>query len=1450
MSIPAKQAALSVPPVDLLSFNEYLKGCRRIIALLGAGISASSGLPTFRGAGGLWRSYDATSLATPEAFTANPGLVWQFYSYRRHMALKADPNRAHYALAELSRRNKNFITLSQNVDGLSPRAHHPAEQLHLLHGSLFDVKCTSFYCDYSRKNDFTDPIVPALDIRTGSGSASLQRILGHGSEVDISDASISIPKLTPSDLPKCPKCDGLLRPGVVWFGEGLPSDTLTAVDDWMNEAPVDLILVIGTSSRVWPAAGYVDDAREKGARVAVVNMDPDDIPGGSLEEGDWFFQGDAGVIGLHTVSSKETSRVDHQLVVYQYTQNFIELDYISTAAMARESDAPGDSFTPRRPKENPQAAVSQQHEFGKPSPMGPQRSNHLFNIPKQNKARVEHHRPHPSQNPPVQPGGPSSQTQRPQPQPGYQPGAPQSQRPPVSHRGAPFDPFKPVRPSAYGDNKIDLTGATPIKRPGTVTWATPKAPRQLFTSKPSNASRASSNIQNFMNLTEHENFSTQRRDQVSTFGVLDYDGYVDVAKTNEEMKALLEGVIEDDEEEKPRSKKGKKKNQKKQSKQAKQSPTIPEVIADTSDDLDDLAAQLQGVTVSDTKLEASEVGDNTKVTPAEISEVEAKDEIKNGSDEEEEDDDDEDEDEDDATIEGLKVTLLPHQVDGVQWMSDKETGPRKKGILPKGGILADDMGLGKTVQAISLMLKNPKTENDEHSDKTEPASNKDDAKNNGAKNDDEPAVRVSKTTLVIAPLALIKQWEAEIADKVEKTHALRVCLYHGTNRAKAAASLDSYDVVITTYGTLTSEHGAVATAKKNKSGIFSMYWYRIILDEAHTIKNRNAKATQAACALNAKYRWCLTGTPLQNNLDELQSLIKFLRIKPYDDLAAWREQISKPIANGKGGLAIQRLQIYLKAFMKRRTKDILKLNNDLKPDDSEDDGKPKKSSHGFQITKREVIKVNAEFMDGELNFYKRLEQRTENRLEQMMGGAKVDYAGALVLLLRLRQACNHPELVKSDLAADKDVLLQNGNPSSQPAASKQDDLDSVADLFGALSVLTKKCDVCQTELSQDESKNGASRCNDCEADLNTNFMIKEKKTHKSKKEHKKSNERVEPEVTRASRKNRRVILDSDDEDEEDGEWIVPEGQRNVPQLESDDEEAEGGGEWLDSDDSETDDDFPDSPSGKRSKPIALSGSEEDSEESDSGENIYGNGDLTGEGGELPSTKIRHLMKILDEEVADYKFIVFSVFTSMLDKIEPFLNSANIGFARYDGGMRNDHREASLNKLRNNRGTRVLLCSLRAGALGLNLTAASRVVIMEPFWNPFVEEQAIDRVHRLNQTIDVKIYKMIIKNTVEERIVDLQDRKRELANATIEGKASAGKLTIRDMMALFGHDAESKYIDTQKGLDLKKRVGLLESAEESTSPYPTQPVMRPDTRTQERRQTSRSTPEDPIYGRRW
>jgi len=295
--LPQDPLSHPINQADLASFHAHLQQSTRVLALLGAGLSASSGLPTFRGAGGLWRTHDAISLATPAAFAQDPGLVWQFYSHRRHMALQAQPNQAHYALAALARHMPGFLTLSQNVDGLSQRAAHPPAQLQLLHGTLFEVQCVDrFGCGYSAP-DFTDPIVPALAIPTsGPTDPTSNEARNHtGHDLDISSIHTPLPGVRIQDLPFCPQCRRyLLRPGVVWFGEALPHSVLDQTEDFID-APgqgIDLILVIGTSAQVSPAAGYIDEARDKGARVCVVNLEADQW----LGEDDWFFPGDAAVL--------------------------------------------------------------------------------------------------------------------------------------------------------------------------------------------------------------------------------------------------------------------------------------------------------------------------------------------------------------------------------------------------------------------------------------------------------------------------------------------------------------------------------------------------------------------------------------------------------------------------------------------------------------------------------------------------------------------------------------------------------------------------------------------------------------------------------------------------------------------------------------------------------------------------------------------------------------------------------------------------------------------------------------------------------------------------------------------------------------------------------------------------------------------------------------------------
>ncbi|KAJ4328203.1 Protein saf4 [Fusarium piperis] len=271
------------PSTDVDAFHDVLRSSKRILALCGAGLSASSGLPTFRGAGGLWRNYDATTLATPTSFGQDPGLVWMFYGYRRHMALNVKPNPAHYALAALAEKNKDFLCLTQNVDNLSPRANHPPEQLRTLHGSLFDIKCSNRRCDWIQHGNYDDPFFPALEPASEDPEP--------GKPFPLLDPFHPLETIPKEQIPKCPKCGkGFQRPGVVWFNEGLDADMLAGIDNWLDQGKVDLMLVIGTSAKVWPAAGYIDQARDKGARVAVINMEPGAKDSDSR---DFFFGQDA-----------------------------------------------------------------------------------------------------------------------------------------------------------------------------------------------------------------------------------------------------------------------------------------------------------------------------------------------------------------------------------------------------------------------------------------------------------------------------------------------------------------------------------------------------------------------------------------------------------------------------------------------------------------------------------------------------------------------------------------------------------------------------------------------------------------------------------------------------------------------------------------------------------------------------------------------------------------------------------------------------------------------------------------------------------------------------------------------------------------------------------------------------------------------------------------------------
>ncbi|MCO5600311.1 hypothetical protein L7F22_054421 [Adiantum nelumboides] len=261
---------------QLSTFRQALSQSRRPLILAGAGLSAASGIPTFRGAGGLWRSHDAMSLATPQAFRADPARVWAFYHYRREVCLKAKPNGAHDVVARLSGREgakeqvliaELFFSSPSSVDGLSIRALEKGEKAPIeMHGSLFRTRCTS--CGTERPN-FDSPISTGL----------------AGTE-DLSKEYRAVPL---EDLPRCqePSCGGLLRPAVVWFGESIPE--LSRISQHVQRA--DLVLVLGTSSTVYPAAGFASEIRSRGGKAAVFNLEGTLGSEESDGDSDWIFRG-------------------------------------------------------------------------------------------------------------------------------------------------------------------------------------------------------------------------------------------------------------------------------------------------------------------------------------------------------------------------------------------------------------------------------------------------------------------------------------------------------------------------------------------------------------------------------------------------------------------------------------------------------------------------------------------------------------------------------------------------------------------------------------------------------------------------------------------------------------------------------------------------------------------------------------------------------------------------------------------------------------------------------------------------------------------------------------------------------------------------------------------------------------------------------------------------------
>ncbi|EKV07013.1 SWI/SNF family DNA-dependent ATPase Ris1, putative [Penicillium digitatum] len=698
------------------------------------------------------------------------------------------------------------------------------------------------------------------------------------------------------------------------------------------------------------------------------------------------------------------------------------------------------------------------------------------------------------------------------------------------------------------------------------------------------------------------------------------------------------------------------------------------------------------------------------------------------------------------TPDALRVTLMKHQKIGLKWMKAKEESSHK------GGILADDMGLGKTIQAIALMVARPFEDEDR------------------------------RPTLIVAPKALMDQWRLEIQRHIKPgRYQLSVLIYH--QRRRPWKELKKYDVIITTFGTITAhyktlleaeklaeegQHASLIQERKNAAGPLNpaAKWHRVIIDEAQNIKNPSAKSSTACCRLNSTYRWCLTGTPMMNRLEDFQSLLGFLRIRPYSNPSKFKADFVRRIKSGWGGEDVMKqLRVLVKSVCLRRTKS------------SKIDGEPI-----LQLPPKVTEKVHVVFDERESQVYEELNTSTQRQITRYLDSGTLgrNYSHVLVLLLRLRQACCHPLLMQEfrnepspsmpgvDKIANAKLLSAAVVQRIKENDGEEDGtcpvcMDSVKNATIYIPCGHHVCSECWIRISDSATANGAInldddgptviKCQNCRGPVDPAKLTD---TNAFKQVHDPSA------LPESDARGGDVYGASDDEDSE------ATASSDEHDSDSSTEEGEGG-------------------SKKKSKLRSLAELRKDALKNKAEKKKY---IRRLEKGWFPSTKITKTLEILqanEDRGLDEKTIIFSQFTSLLDLLEFPLAHRGWNHTRFDGSMNLKERNAAVTAFTNDPACKIMLVSLKAGNSGLNLVAASHVIMFDPFWNPYIEDQAVDRAHRIGQVREVFVHRLLIENTVEDRIVTLQDQKRELISGALDegGTMNVSRLDARELAYLFG-----------------------------------------------------------------
>ncbi|KAI1260022.1 hypothetical protein F5Y18DRAFT_407145 [Xylariaceae sp. FL1019] len=608
----------------------------------------------------------------------------------------------------------------------------------------------------------------------------------------------------------------------------------------------------------------------------------------------------------------------------------------------------------------------------------------------------------------------------------------------------------------------------------------------------------------------------------------------------------------------------------------------------------------------------------------------------------------------------ITLELKAFQLEGLAWMTRMEKSKWK------GGLLGDEMGLGKTIQAVSLIMS------------------------------DYPA---KTPTLVLLPPVALGQWQDEIASYTN--NQLKTIVFHGTNtKAKKLSlrELKKLDVIIMSYNTLEAMYRRQEKGTKRKevlckerSLIHQIKFHRVILDEAHCIKTRSTMTARACFALQAEYRWCLSGTPLQNRIGELFSLVRFLNISPFASYACKRcpciflewgnavtdgrcnhcphsspshvslfnQELLNPIQKhgnqGPGKEAFRKLRLLTDRIMLRRLK--------------------KNHTNAMELPVKEILIDRQFFGEVENDLASSIMTSTERQFDTYVAQGVVlnNYANIFGLIMQMRQVADHPDLIlKKSSEGGQNVMVCCicDEPAEEAIQSK------------CKHEFCREC-VRSYLASQDEESADCPRCHIP------------------------------------------LSIDLEQPSIEQDEMLVKKSSIiNRIKMEN----------WT------------------------------------------------------SSTKIEllvHQLHRLRSDKASHKSIIFSQFTTMLQLIEWRLRRAGITTVMLDGSMTPAQRQGSIKAFMENTEVECFLVSLKAGGVALNLTEASHVFIVDPWWNPAAEWQSADRCHRIGQTRPCTITRLCIEDSVESRMVLLQEKKTNMINSTINSDDAAMEaLTLEDLSFLF------------------------------------------------------------------